>query len=89
MRVVNGEEFSRTCLVNALGNGWATVDFSVRWANLIEEELARGVWFDEAAKRTLEELDKDCGVSGAQFDCILGFLGSVWEYGGQLVAVFR
>jgi hypothetical protein len=60
------------------------VDFSEKWAALMEERIAAGATVVDCAKDTAAEVDADMGISGFMYGCAVSALAAYWEHGEEL-----
>lgn len=65
-----------------------TVNYAIRWAELMEREIANGKTVLDVAKQTKREADID-NISGYMFGIAATALMQWWEYGDELRAVYE
>jgi hypothetical protein len=66
------------------GYSKAVVDYSERWANLMEERLsATGSTIAEIAKKASHDADTE-GITGFMYGCAVQALAYFWEHGEEL-----
>ena len=59
------------------------VDYSERWATLMEEKMAEGAELVDIADSTSHEADTD-GITGFMYGCAVSGLASFWKHGEAL-----
>lgn len=68
--------------------GSAVNAFAERWAELMQDALAKGETFDQMARRCEREADdslgKWSGITGFQYGCAVSLLAQCWKYGDEL-----
>ena len=65
------------------GYGRATINFTIRWANLMEEEVAKGKKVFEIADSTSHKADTE-GITGFMYNYAVKLLSECWLYGEDL-----
>lgn len=60
------------------------VDFSEKWATLMEERLAAGATVADCAKETSATADAEFGITGFMYGCAVSALAMFWEHGEAL-----
>jgi len=63
--------------------GKATVNYAIRWANLMEAKLAQGAALKDIAKATSHEADTE-GITGFMYGCAVSILSQCWIHGEEL-----
>jgi len=61
----------------------ATVQYALRWANLMEDELAKGKKLEDIAEETSNTADTE-GITGFMYNYSIKILVEVWFYGESL-----
>ena len=64
--------------------GGATYEYAEKWANLMEADIGGGKLLSDIAKRTSHDADKDIGITGFMYGCVVQILGEVWIHGEEL-----
>lgn len=59
------------------------IRYAKRWAELMEEEIAKGSKLNEIAETTSHTADTE-GITGFMYGCAVSILSQVWEYGEEL-----
>ena len=72
VKEVNNDRYSAEC-----------VNYAVRWANLIETEMANGKKLIEIAESTSSKADIS-GITGFMYGAAVNILSNCWEYGEEL-----
>ena len=57
--------------------------YAARWANLMEQELAKGAKLKDIAKTTSCAADVE-GITGFMYGCAVSILAHAWEHGEEL-----
>lgn len=67
------------------GDGYskAVIDYSVAWANLMEERISHGASIQEMAQETSHLADTK-GITGFMYGCAVWGLSKYWEHGEEL-----
>lgn len=68
---------------NQDGYGSCVMRYAARWANLMEQELAKGAELKAIAKATSCVADTE-GITGFMYGCAVSILARVWEHGEEL-----
>lgn len=63
--------------------GKACVDFAIRWADLMELQIALGKTVEQVAKETSHEANTD-GITGFMYGCAVEMLSEFWVRGEEL-----
>lgn len=63
--------------------GRGIVDYTERWANLMEEKLSEGFALKDIAQSTSREANTD-GITGFMYGCAVRILSDVWVNGEEL-----
>lgn len=63
--------------------GKAAVDYTRRWAELMEKRIANGEKLEDIAKETSHEADTE-GITGFMYGCAVSILSHAWEHGEEL-----
>jgi len=61
----------------------AVVDYTERWALLMEAAVSGGAKLEDIADPTSSTADTE-GITGFMYGCAVGALASFWEFGEQL-----
>lgn len=82
MKIKKGleKEFKQFVEINKDEYGKSTVEFSIRWADLMEKEKTLT---KSRAKELSYKADTD-GITGFMYDMARQFLHKYWEYGEKL-----
>lgn len=86
MKIKQGQEeaYKKTIEVNSSDPySKATIDYMVRWAELMEDKISKGSKVHEIAEETSHEADTD-GITGFMYGCAVNLLSQLWEYGEEL-----
>lgn len=86
MKIKLGMEAEYTTYVeNSSKGGYSkgVIDFTERWAALMEARLDQGENLADIARQTSNEADTE-GITGFMYGCAVQALAHFWEYGGQL-----
>jgi hypothetical protein len=59
------------------------VNFSKRWAELMEKRIEAGERLEDFAKKTSREADTE-GITGFMYGCAVSVLSQFWIYGEEL-----
>ena len=65
------------------GYSYAVVAYMIRWADLMEAEMAKGKKLEDIAEKTSRDADKE-GITGFMYGCAVAALAEFWEYGEEL-----
>lgn len=65
------------------GYSLAAVQFMVRWADLMEAEMASGAALPDIAEHTSRRADTDL-ITGFQYGCAVSGLAKFWVHGDEL-----
>lgn len=77
-------EYQQFLEVNSrAGYSFAVVQFMVRWADLMEAEMASGAALPDIAERTRHQADTDL-ITGFQYGCAVSGLAKFWVHGDEL-----
>lgn len=68
---------------NQDGYGSGVIRFAARWANLMEQKMAKGAKLKDIAEKTSHEADSE-GITGFMYGCAVSILSQVWEHGEEL-----
>lgn len=63
--------------------GNAIIRYTERWADLMEEHLAKGENLGDVAKETSHKADME-GITGFMYGAAVSMLSQVWEHGEAL-----
>ena len=86
MKIKLGQEeaYKETIEINSKDSySKATIDFMVRWADLMEEEINKGYGVSKVAEDLARKADTE-GISGFMYGCAVNLLSQLWEYGEDL-----
>lgn len=83
MKLRDEDGWKKAVAANTDPYGAAVIHFAERWADLMEERLAKGGTFDDIAKQASRDADTE-GITGFMYGCAVSILGQVWESGEQL-----
>lgn len=83
MKIRNQELWDKCVAANSDGYGKAVVDYTARWADLMESHIRAGSKVADIAKATSHEADTE-GITGFMYGCAVSTLAEVWEYGEEL-----
>lgn len=87
MKLKNEEAWKNFVKVNSnSGYGMAVVAFAERWADAMEEGLAKGAKVEDIAQACAERASEDDGITGYQFASAVSILGRSWEHGEELLS---
>ena len=86
MKLKTGTEEAYTEMVNLNQDsyGKGTVDFSKRWAELMEEHLEEAKEIDKPTVDALCTTADTEGITGFMYDCARNILYKYWQYGNEL-----
>jgi hypothetical protein len=64
----------------------AVVDYSIAWADMMEEQMSKGAKLMDIAEKTSHDADPKGrgGITGFQYGCAVGGLAEFWEHGEEL-----
>lgn len=57
--------------------------YAERWAEMMEEQIARGKTIKEIADKTSHDADTE-GITGFMYSCAVSILTQCWEHGEKL-----
>ena len=83
MKLRNGADWEKGLAANKDPYGGAIYVFAERWANLMEDRMAKGETLPGIAKDTGHEADTD-GITGFMYGCAVSALALCWEHGEEL-----
>ncbi len=86
MKLIAGrEEEYQKYVENYSKDGYskAVVDYTERWAGLMEEKITQGAKVADIAKITSHDTDTD-GITGFMYGCAVQALANFWENGEEL-----
>ena len=86
MKIKSGKEkeFAECIAVNSRDEySKCVIDLMIRWANLMEEHIAKGEKISDIATGTFNEADTE-GITGFQYGCCVNLLRQLWEHGDEL-----
>ena len=85
MRVLQSkeEEFKKCIEINSHNfYSKSTIDYMIRWANMMEESISNGYKINDIAEETSHRADN--GITGFMYGCAVDLLSQFWEYGEDL-----
>lgn len=65
------------------GYGQAVMEYTERWANLMEQALEQGAQLEDIADSTSHDADTD-GITGFMYGCAVTILSRCWIHGEKL-----
>jgi len=83
MKVVDPKTYQDWKNKNLDPYGAAVFRFLERWANLMEEQIEKGLKVEDVAKATTHK-DDDEGITGFMYGCAVDILAHCWVYGDEL-----
>ena len=79
----NQDGWDKSRAANTDPYGKDGIDFTERWANLMEEQIAEGKQLADIAKTTSHEANID-GITGFMYGCAVALLSECWVHGEEL-----
>jgi hypothetical protein len=86
MKIIPGkeQEYADYVEINSHdGYSKVVIDYTERWANLMEEKVADGCEIPSIADETSHTTDTD-GITGFMYGCAVSALAHFWEHGETL-----
>jgi hypothetical protein len=83
MKIRDLEYWNRGLENNRDAYGAAIYRYAAAWAELMEQEIARGSALSDVAEKTSHEADTE-GITGYMYGCAVAILAACWEHGEEL-----
>lgn len=83
MKLRDADAWNESVANNTDPYGKGVMDFSERWADLMEQALAEGSTVADVAEVTSHTADTE-GITGFMYGCAVQILSHVWEHGEEL-----
>lgn len=83
MKLIDEAGWNKTVENNRDPYGACAIRFCERWADMMEQEIAKGAKLADIAKKTSHDADTE-GITGLMYGCAVNILAHVWEHGEEL-----
>lgn len=83
MKIKNMDNWNQGLKTNEDPYGRACYTFAERWADMMEERIAKGESVADCAKDTSHAANTE-GITGFMYGCAVSILAACWEHGEEL-----
>lgn len=83
MKIGNQENWNKFVANNTDPYGKTIIDYAERWANLMEDMMAKGKKLVDVAEATSYEANTE-GITGFMYGAAVSILSTSWVYGEEL-----
>jgi len=83
MKFTDEKAWERAVEINDAPYGKATIDYTRRWAELMEVKIGEGYALEEIARSTSHEADTE-GITGFMYGAAVSTLAGCWKHGEEL-----
>ena len=83
MNIKDLEGWDKTVENNQDPYGKCTVDYALRWAEMMEKKIENGEKIEDIAKQTSHDADTE-GITGFMYGAAVSILSWAWGYGEEL-----
>ena len=81
--VINSDVWQKSVDTNRDSYGRCVIEYSARWANMMEEAINNGAKLEDVAGELSHKADTEC-ITGFMYGAAVSTLVACWEHGDQL-----